>query len=142
MCHFLIVNTTQKSVDKAVEQRIYARLTRTLEVENIPSLPKWITRAIKKGEDDLALKFVDFLNTENDFPWKNRINMDNQDNENASVNQKSFVKTIKQYVLTANNPLNVHSPDKQLKIFLNYWKAISNILHVNEPTVLFKYNGI
>ena len=27
MCHFLIVNTTQRSVDKAVEQRIIARLT-------------------------------------------------------------------------------------------------------------------
>jgi DGQHR domain-containing protein len=26
MCHFLIVNTTQKSVDKSVEQRIIARL--------------------------------------------------------------------------------------------------------------------
>ena len=25
MCHFLIVNTTQKSVDKAVEQKIMAR---------------------------------------------------------------------------------------------------------------------
>ena len=27
MCHFLIVNTTQKSVDRAVEQQIIARLT-------------------------------------------------------------------------------------------------------------------
>ena len=25
MCHFLVVNTTQKSVDKAVEQKIMAR---------------------------------------------------------------------------------------------------------------------
>lgn len=142
MCHFLIVNTTQKSVDKSVEQRIYARLTRVLEVEHIPSLPKWITRAVKKGEDDLALKFVDFLNQEDDSPWNGRIEMANQDNGDASVNQKSFVKSIKQYVLTAGNPLSVQSSDKQLKIFLNYWKAISNILYVNEPTVLFKYNGI
>ena len=28
MCHFLIVNTTQRSVDKAIEQQIVARLTR------------------------------------------------------------------------------------------------------------------
>ena len=40
MCHFLIVNTTQKSVDKAVEQRIVARLTEALDVEDTPSLPK------------------------------------------------------------------------------------------------------
>ena len=32
MCHFLIVNTTQKSVDKSVEQRIFARLTDALDV--------------------------------------------------------------------------------------------------------------
>jgi hypothetical protein len=32
MCHFLIVNTTQKSVDKSVEQRIIARLTDALDV--------------------------------------------------------------------------------------------------------------
>jgi DGQHR domain-containing protein len=43
MCHFLIVNTTQKSVEKGVEQRIIARLTQALEVEDIPSLPKWIS---------------------------------------------------------------------------------------------------
>ena len=30
MCHFLIVNTTQKSVDAAVEQQIVARLTKMI----------------------------------------------------------------------------------------------------------------
>lgn len=40
MCHFLIVNTTQKSVDKAVEQRIIARLSDALDVEDLPSLPR------------------------------------------------------------------------------------------------------
>jgi DGQHR domain-containing protein len=142
MCHFLIVNTTQKSVDKAVEQRIYARLTRALQVENIPSLPKWITRAIEKGEDDLALKFVDFLNSDETSPWKGRIEMANKEDRNTTVTQKSFVRTIKQFVLIDSNPLNVYPEEKRLKIFLNYWKAISNILYVQEPTVLFKYNGI
>jgi hypothetical protein len=36
MCHFLIVNTTQKSVDTSVEQRIYARLSAALDVEEFP----------------------------------------------------------------------------------------------------------
>ncbi len=40
MCHFLIVNTTQKSVDQSVEQRIIARLSDALDVEDLPSLPK------------------------------------------------------------------------------------------------------
>ena len=40
MCHFLIVNTTQKSVDTAVEQRIFARLTESLEIEEVPQTAK------------------------------------------------------------------------------------------------------
>lgn len=32
--------------------------------------------------------------------------------------------------------------NKQHKIFLNYWKALTNIIGVEEPTVLFKYNGV
>lgn len=142
MCHFLIVNTTQKSVEKGVEQRIYARLTQALEVEEIPNLPKWISKTVEKGEDEQALKYVDFLNTATESPWFNKIEMANQENNEASVNQKSFVKSIKRYVLVANNPLSIHSTEKQQKIFLNYWKAITNIIGTTEPTVLYKYNGV
>ncbi|WP_414900768.1 DGQHR domain-containing protein [Sphingomonas flavalba] len=57
MCHFLIVNTTQKSVDKSVEQRIIARLSDALDVEDMPSLPKWILNTVEKGEVDKAIKY-------------------------------------------------------------------------------------
>ncbi|HZH91373.1 MAG TPA: DGQHR domain-containing protein [Pyrinomonadaceae bacterium] len=142
MCHFLIVNTTQKSVEKGVEQRIIARLTQALEVEDIPSLPKWISTTIKKGEDEQALKYVDFLNSDPESPWLNKIKMANQESTDGSVNQQSFVKSIKKYVLVTNNPISIQPSDKQHKIFLNYWKAVTNILGVDEPTVLFKYNGV
>lgn len=142
MCHFLIVNTTQKSVEKSVEQRIYARLTQALEVEEMPHLPRWISKTIKRGEDDVALKFVDYLNTEPSSPWYNRIKMANQDKAETSINQQSFVKSIKRYLLVVSNPLLQLPEDKQLKIFLNYWVAITNIIGIDEPTVLFKYNGV
>lgn len=142
MCHFLIVNTTQKSVEKGVEQRIYQRLTQALEIEEIPNLPKWISKTIEKGEDDLALKYVDFLNSDLDSPWLNKIKLANQESKDGSINQQSFVKSIKKYVLVANNPITIQTADKQHKIFLNYWKAITNILGTEEPTVLFKYNGV
>jgi DGQHR domain-containing protein len=142
MCHFLIVNTTQKSVEKGVEQRIYARLTNALEVEDIPNLPKWISNSVQKGEDEKALQYVDFLNNDKESPWYNRIEMANEDNKDATVNQKSFVKAVKKYVLVANNPLTIYPADKQHKIFLNYWKAITSIIGTDEPTVLFKYNGV
>jgi DGQHR domain-containing protein len=142
MCHFLIVNTTQKSVERGVEQRIYQRLSQALEIEDIPNLPKWISKTIGKGEDDLALKYVDFLNSDPESPWYNKIKMANKESNDGSINQQSFVKSIKKYVLVANNPLIIQAADKQHKIFLNYWKAITNILGEDEATVLFKYNGV
>lgn len=142
MCHFLIVNTTQKSVEQGVEQRIKARLTHALEVLDVPSLPKWIMKTVEKGEDEKALKYVDFLNSEKDSPWLNKIEMANSENNDASVSQKSFVKAVKKYVLVANNPVTISSEEKQHQIFLNYWTAITNIIGNDEPTVLFKYNGV
>ena len=143
MCHFLIVNTTQKSVEEGVAQRIRARLTNSLGVDDIPNLPKWILNSVQKGEDERALQFVDFLNTEVDSPWRNKIKMANEESSEGSINQKSFVKAIKKYILVANNPIiNTEKEDKQLRIFLNYWKAITNIIGIDEPTVLFKYNGV
>ncbi len=142
MCHFLIVNTTQKTVEEGVAQRIRARLTKALNVEDIPNLPKWILNSVEKGEDEKTLQYVDFLNTNNESPWYNKIKMANEENSEGSINQKSFVKAIKKYILVANNPITIHSDDKQHKIYLNYWKAITNIIGTDEPTVLFKYNGV
>jgi DGQHR domain-containing protein len=143
MCHFLIVNTTQKSVDKAVEQRIIARLSDALDVEDLPSLPRWILNTVEKGEVDKAIKYVDFLNEASDSPWRGRILMANSESEGTTINQRSFVKAIVKYVLTANNPLAILKDfDKERKIFLNYWKAIASRLDDGSESVLFKYNGV
>jgi DGQHR domain-containing protein len=141
MCHFLIVNTTQKSVDRAVEQRIYARLTDAVTFEDVPSLPKWIRRIVESGDDEQALRIVDYLNEISDSPWHGKITMANQEGRGAT-NQGTFVKAIKKYVLTASNPISVQPIEKQQKIFLNYWKALATLLDAGKPTVLYKYNGI
>lgn len=145
MCHFLIVNTTQKSVDKAVEQRIIARLTEALDVEDIPSLPKWILNTVEKGEVDKALKYATYLNEAEDSPWKGKILMANDSSGDTTINQRSFVKAIVKYVLTANNPLTIVKDfEKEKKIFLNYWKAIAAQLDDGggNSSVLYKYNGV
>ena len=142
MCHFLIVNTTQKSVDRAVEQRIVARLTKALDVEKIPVLPKWIKNLVEKGEVDKAIQIVDFLNEENGSPWKDKVRMANDPPSNK-LNQQSFVKAIVKYVLTANNPISsLGDFDKEKRIFLNYWKAVSKIIDNGKASVLYKYNGV
>ena len=145
MCHFLIVNTTQKSVDKSVEQRIIARLSDALDVEDdLPSLPKWIFNTVERGEVEKAVKYVDFLNESLESPWQGKIKMANSDSDETTVNQRSFVKAIVKYILTANNPLSVIIKDfeKERKIFLNYWKAIAIILDNGNSAVLYKYNGV
>ena len=143
MCHFLIVNTTQKSVDKSVEQRIIARLSEALEVEDMPSLPKWILNTVERGEVDKALKYVDYLNETEDSPWFGKIRMANSESDEATINQRSFVKAIVKYVLTANNPLIVFKDfEKEKKIFLNYWKAIKTNLDDGNSATLYKYGGV
>lgn len=144
MCHFLIVNTTQKSVDKSVEQRIVARLTEALDVEDLPGLPKWIANTVQRGEVEKAVKLADYLNDTADSPWYGKIKMANADAPDASVNQRSFVKAIVKYVLTANNPLGavLKDAEKERKAFLNYWKAIAIVLDDGQSSVLYKYNGV
>ncbi|WP_165448368.1 DGQHR domain-containing protein [Rhizobium ruizarguesonis] len=143
MCHFLIVNSTQKSVDKSVEQRIVARLTEALDIEDLPSLPRWILNTVERGEVDKAVKYVDYLNDQPDSPWHNKIRKANDDAGVGRINQSSFAQSIVKYVLTANNPISAVSDfDKERKIFLNYWKAISNTIDDGDSETLYKYGGV
>lgn len=143
MCHFLIVNTTQKSVDKSVEQRIIARLTNALDVEDLPSLPKWILNTVEKGEVEKAIRVVDYLSEQNDSPWYNKIRNANDDKASGLINQSSFAKSIVKYVLTANNPITaIRDFEKEKRIFLNYWKSISSLLDDGESETLYKYGSV
>jgi DGQHR domain-containing protein len=149
MCHFLIVNTTQRSVDASVEQQIVARLTGMINFEKIPVLPRWIRRQVEKGEDYRALALTQYLNTADKSPWKSKILMANpgeDEAESATVNQKSFVTSLKKYVLVPSNPVSgpTWTLESQQKVLLNYWAAIDQLLAAGDSqvTVLFKTNGL
>lgn len=144
MAHFLIVNTTQKSVDKSVEQQIIARLTEMVDMKDIPTLPRWIERLVQRGEDSVALKIANYLNTEKDSPWFGKIRMANEGKADTSIDQKSFVNIIKTHILSASNPINsIHDTDKKNQIIKNYWRAISSLLQEgDQETVLFKTIGL
>ncbi len=146
MCHFLIVNTTQRSVDKSIEQQIIARLTKMIGLENIPTIPRWIRRQVEKGEDARALSVANFLNTEIGSPWFGKIRMANDEGEGATINQKSFIGSLKKYIFSANNPLSnpVWDPTRPM-ILSNYWKAIVELLIDDQsttPSVLYKTTGV
>lgn len=146
MCHFLIVNTTQKAVDRSVEQQIVARLSAMIDLEDIPTLPKWIQKQVLKGEDREALIIVNYLNGETDSPWYQKIRMANEDKKDkTTINQSSFVQAIKLYLLTSSNPLAaIQDIEKRNRILKNYWKAIAELLVESEDdeTVIFKTIGL
>lgn len=147
MCHFLIVNTTQRSVDKAVEQQIVARLTKMIELEEMPTLPRWIQRQVEKGEDARALLVANHLNTDPNSPWVGKIRMANDDDAaDATINQKSFVNSLKKYVFSSNNPLSNPEWDTMRPAILsNYWKAVVELLVCEQsprPSIIFKTSGV
>lgn len=148
MCHFLIVNTTQKGVDRAIEQQIVARLTDLIDFKKTPVLPRWIQRQVEKGEDHRALGIVQFLNTADGSPWKDRILMANSEDESgsASVTQKAFVSSLKKYILVPSNPISgaTFTVEKQQKVLLNYWAVICDLLvdRDDEISVVLRTNGL
>jgi DGQHR domain-containing protein len=146
MCHFLIVNTTQRSVDKAIEQQIVARLTKMVGIERMPTIPRWIRRQVEKGEDARALSVANFLNTDAGSPWRGKIRMANEEGDGATINQKSFINSIKKYIFSANNPLSNPVWDGNRPMILsNFWRAIVELL-VDEqstaPSVIHKTTGV
>lgn len=145
MCHFLIVNTTQKSVDRAIEQQIVARLTKMIGLEKTPTMPRWIRRQVEKGEDARALAVANHLNIDPASPWFGKIRMANDDDEGATINQKSFITSLRRHIFSANNPLSNPVWDgNRPMILLNYWKAVTELLvdGSDVPTVIFKTNGV
>lgn len=146
MCHFLIVNTTQRAVDKSIEQQIVARLTQMAGLQSTPTIPRWIRRQVEKGEDARALTVANYLNTDPGSPWLGKIRMANDDTEGSLISQKSFVNSIKKYIFSANNPLsNPFWDTKRPMVLLNYWKAIVELLVDQEssaPSVIYKTTGV
>lgn len=146
MCHFLIVNTTQRSVDKSIEQQIVARLTKMVGLEHTPTVPRWIRRQIEKGEDERALSIAKYLNTEIGSPWLGKIRMANDESDGATINQKSFIGSLKKYIFAASNPLSNPVWDNNRSMILaNYWKAIVELLvdeHSTAASVIFKTTGV
>ena len=146
MCHFLIVNTTQKSVDKSVEQSILSRLTGMISFQNVPSLPKWIQRQVERGEDQQALNIIKHLNQNPSSPWYKKIEMANQTEDvyRTTIRQKTFAHSLKRFILSSNNPL-MHSDDMDTrnKILCNYWSAIASLLvsRSDDTSVLYKSAG-
>ena len=146
MCHFYIVNTTQKKVDDSIGQQIISRLTKEHSVGDMPPLPKWMLDLVQKGDTDRALSITRFLNTEETSPWMGKIIMANEPkSEGNTIKQASFHKSVKRHLTTGANPIVHHFRDdfeKQRKAILNYWIAVYEVIQAEDNSVFFKYTGL
>ncbi|MGI9440002.1 MAG: DGQHR domain-containing protein [Parvibaculales bacterium] len=144
MCHFYIVNTTQKKVDEAIGQQIIARLTKEYQVNDTPSLPKWMDNLVKSGTVEKGVRVATELNENEQSPWKGKIIMANEPKGEGTIKQATFVKSIEKTFLSQANPVvHIYKDDfeKQCRVFLNYWIAIYEIIQPEDDSVLFKYTG-
>jgi hypothetical protein len=67
-------------------------------------MPRWIRRQVEKGEDARALAVANHLNIDPASPWFGKIRMANDEDEGATINQKSFITSLRRHIFSANNP--------------------------------------
>lgn len=150
MLQFVVVNTKQRPVDQGVAQHITARFTKMLEVEEMPHLPDWLRKQAAKGDDEKALDIAKEFNGDQKFPWYGRIHFaDESRNERHTINQSTFVKSIKRVILAKNHPINDLPESKRIAVMRNYWRAVSDLCvarsedsDAGADSVVFKYTGL
>ena len=146
MLHFYVVNTTQKAVDPAVGAHIRARFYQMQRTHPLPYIPSWIRRQIETGADQDVILILEFLNTDEESPWRGQIQMANATRTpETTITQHAFTAPLKGSVLVASHPLQ-HIADigQRNQILVNYWRAVERLFTTPETrnnTAVFKSTG-
>ena len=146
MLHFYLVNTTQKSVDKSIEQQIKAKLRRMDDLGNRVFLPDRIFRDVQKGRDRIALDIVRMLNDHPESPWFERVIMANEvSGPRSTIRQSTFVKSVIEYLLVRGHKLAKPGlpADTRDGMLRNYWRAVTDLFAGEDAkkSVVFRHNG-
>ena len=148
MYHFYIVNTTQRPVERALEQQITRRFTDMQSVQDLPYLPYWVEKRVSSGAEAQALKLAEFLNDHQESPLYKRIQMANDPiGGRNKIRQASLVTMLKDNVFSGTNPIAIREsdPDKVHKIMLNYLRAVDGLFvdpDRRDQTIAFKTSGL
>ena len=146
MLHFYVVNTTQRSVDPAVGNRILARLHHMRGTEDVPYIPSWMKRRVDSDADAEAIRIISRLNSDASSPWRNKIQLPDEAKKKRihTVAEKSLVVALKSNVLVSSHSITDFPDEKRDRILINYWRAVSNKFTTEEignDTVVFKSTG-
>lgn len=144
--HFYLVNTTQKPVDKSVQQRIKAELHKKRVIGEEISLPEWLGRDVAKDDIPVALNIADALNENINSPWRGEIQMPGHPRSSrALIKQDTLVKSIQKYILVRGHILHKNDLSEEMRneMLCNYWCAVTKIFAGGNisASVVLKSNG-
>lgn len=126
MYHFFVINSTQKSVDQSLQQRITNKFIEKYKTDNLPSLPRTLEREVRRGTQAGATEMVDHLNRERGSPLHGRVQLANDPSPlRGRLKEAPLANMLKQQVYTASNPIEGRElePTKR-RIVANYLAAI------------------
>lgn len=125
---FLVVNTTQKTLDKNLVWELHSNAIKESKDGKINrTLPAQTEKEIKLEKNPDAEEILAHLNQEG-APWHGRIQMahDKVPKGKRILKKSSFTNVIKKSVL--NKDRLAEDLDELKESFLNYWKAMDKVL--------------
>ncbi len=129
MYHFYVVNSTQKQIDKSLEQRITARFTDNYNLSSMPYLPRELRSKVERGNQSEVTRMVVFLNRDSNSPLRGRIREANDpDPPRGRLNEAPFANILRSHVFSATNPIyGRESFPRMCQIMSNYYAAIQTV---------------
>ena len=148
MYHFYIVNTTQRPVERALQQQITARFTDMQGIEDLPYLPHWLRTRVSRGTEAQSLRLAEFLNEHPESPLFDRIQMANDPTGGRNkIRQAGLVTMFKDNIFSGTNPISLRESDakKLHQIVLNYFLAVDRVFvdpERREQSIVYRSNGL
>ena len=144
MYHFYVVNSTQKQIDKALEQRITARFTNLHNISAMPYLPQQLRSQVEKGTQNEVTSMVIYLNTSPDSPLRGLIREANDPGSlRGRLNEAPFANILRTHVFGATNPIyGREALPKCNRIMSNYYSAIWAVFGNADPSISTNRNPL
>ena len=148
MYHFFVINSTQKSVEQSLQQRITANFITKYNIEDMPSLPARLQREVARGTQAGATEMVEHLNRSESSPLRGRIQLvDDGSPILGRLKEAPLANVLKQHVYTANNPIYGRElQDRMCRIIANYLSAIHLYYdernREREDLLIFRTSGV
>ena len=119
---FYLINYRQKRLTLDLAQRNYLDLAGNEDTRDlVPNAMKWEVE---------ALKVIDALNEDSDSPWKGRISVPSDSEEEKKqklYSQSSFIRALKPLFNSHDGKLSGASNEKKIELLKAFWKIVTDV---------------